>query len=82
MIIILLLWAALVLYGIGRNKVGTPPLELNRTIALRGICAIEIMIGHIGLLTGDIFLYPNRKAGIFFVGTFLMLFRLRVGLWI
>ena len=73
MIVIQLLWAALILYGIGRNKEGAPPLELKRTIALRGICAIEIMIGHIGLLTGNIFLYPNRKAGILFVGIFLML---------
>lgn len=73
MIVILILWAALILYGIGRNKEGTPPLELNRTIVLRGICAIEIVIGHIGLLTGNILLYPNRKAGILFVGIFLML---------
>lgn len=73
MIVILLLWIALILYGIGRNEEGSPPLELNQTIVLRGICAIEIMIGHIGLLTGNIFLYPNRKAGILFVGIFFML---------
>lgn len=73
MIVILLLWVVLILYGIGRNEEGSPPLELNQTIALRGICAVEIMIGHIGLLTGNISLYLNRKAGILFVGIFFML---------
>lgn len=34
---------------------------------------IVIMIGHIGLATGSIVLYPNRKAGILFVGIFFML---------
>lgn len=73
MIIILLLWIFLVLCGSGRNKSGSLPLEREQSAALRGICAIEIMIGHIGLATGSAVLYANRKAGILFVGIFFML---------
>lgn len=42
----------------------------RNTLALRGICAFEIMLGHIGGDSGEILLYPNRKAGILFVGVF------------
>lgn len=42
-------------------------------MALRGICAIEIMPGHIGIATESMVLYPNRKAGILFVGIFFAL---------
>lgn len=73
MIIILLSFLALCLYGIKTNRVDSQPLELNQSIALRGICAVEIMIGHVGLMTGSRVLYPNRKAGILFVGIFFML---------
>ncbi len=73
MIIILLLWVLLILCGSERNKSGSLPLEREQSVALRGICAIEIMIGHIGLATGSAVLYPNRKAGILFVGIFFML---------
>ena len=73
MIIILLSFLALCLYGIKTNRVNSQPLELNQSIALRGICAVEIMIGHVGLMTGSRVLYPNRKAGILFVGIFFML---------
>lgn len=31
------------------------------------------MMGHLGIATGFFFLYPNRKAGILFVGIFFML---------
>lgn len=73
MIIILLLWILLILCGSGRNKSESLPLEREQSAALRGICAIEIMIGHIGVATGSAVLYPNRKAGILFVGIFFML---------
>lgn len=73
MILILLLWIILILYGAGKNKEGISPLERKQSEALRGICAIEIMIGHIGLATGNPVLFVNRKAGILFVGIFFML---------
>lgn len=45
--------------------------EVSKSI--KGISAVEIMIGHLGIATGFWFLYPNRKAGILFVGVFFML---------
>lgn len=45
-------------------------LSKSTTNALKGISAIEIMIGHLGIATGWMLLYPNRKAGILFVGLF------------
>lgn len=49
------------------------PFSLKQTAALRGISAVEIMLGHTGLATGSIILFPNRKAGILFVGIFFIL---------
>lgn len=72
MIIILVMWLALVGYGISLNK-PNDPFEREQSLALRGISAIEIMIGHIGLATDSVILYPNRKAGILFVGIFFLL---------
>ena len=71
--IILLTLFVLVGYGIKKNTSGTKPFEPGQSLALRGICAIEIMIGHIGLETGNRILFPNRKAGILFVGIFFLL---------
>lgn len=45
--------------------------EVSKSI--KGISAIEIMIGHLGNVTGFWFLYPNRKAGVLFVGLFFMI---------
>ncbi len=73
MALILVLWLTLILAGISMNKDGQKPFCLKQTICLRGICAVEIMTGHIGLATGSVVLYPNRKAGILFVGIFFML---------
>ena len=70
MVIILILWIILIFWGISENKNHSNPLNKSLALALRGICAIEIMIGHIGLVTGSVVLYPNRKAGILFVGFF------------
>lgn len=72
MILILVVFLLLTLYGCIKRETNYP-LQGSSLIALRGICAIEIMIGHIGLETGSIVLYPNRKAGILFVGIFFML---------
>lgn len=73
MAIILISWLILSLCGISINQNEQLPFSLKQTTALRGISAIEIMIGHIGLETGSIILFPNRKAGILFVGIFFIL---------
>lgn len=72
MIIILMSWFVLIGYGLSFNK-HNDPFEYEQTLALRGISSIEIMMGHIGLATGSMILYPNRKAGILFVGIFFLL---------
>lgn len=72
MIIILIMWFILIGYGISFHKQNNP-FEQEQTLALRGICSVEIMMGHIGLTTGSVILYPNRKAGILFVGIFFLL---------
>lgn len=73
MLLILILWVALIIHGISTVNRDNRIFNIEQTLALRGIAAIEIMIGHIGLSTGSIWLYPNRKAGILFVGIFFML---------
>lgn len=46
-------------------------LSYESTIAIKGICSLEIMIGHIGLeLSNELILYPFRKAGVLIVGVF------------
>ena len=70
---ILLIWINLIFYGIQkRHEIGNA-LTLSNSKAIRGICAIEIMIGHIGIEISNLFQFPNRKAGILFVGLFFML---------
>lgn len=71
-IVMLLLWLLLIIIGLQKKQSGSV-LSAEQTGALRGICAIEIMLGHIGIATGSIFLFPNRKAGILFVGIFFLL---------
>lgn len=72
--LILLSWLLLIFVGIKYNKEKNPiPLDIDTTLALKGISAIEIMLGHIGKNTGSIILFPNRKAGILFVGIFFAL---------
>lgn len=48
-------------------------LLYNTSLSIRGLSAVEIMLGHIGIATGLLILYPNRKAGILFVGIFFLL---------
>lgn len=63
----------LVLHG-SKLKQSPPPLiDRIGQSAMRGICAIEIMIGHIGIATLDPGLFPFRKAGILPVGYFFLL---------
>lgn len=74
MTIYLVLFIFLVLIGSQCHPEYTEkPLSQSRTLALRGICAFEIMLGHIGIVTDSIFLYANRKAGILIVGVFFLL---------
>lgn len=74
MVLFLLLWIAIAFVGIKyKNGEENPALSQKKVMALRGICAVEIMLGHIGIATESIVLYPNRKAGILFVGIFFAL---------
>ena len=75
MAIIILLWLALVFAGIKYIEIAKDSIAFSRdnSLALRGICSIEIMMGHLGIATNSAILYPNRKAGILFVGVFFAL---------
>lgn len=55
------------------NLTDKQTLSVTQSISLKGISAIEIMIGHLGIATGLRILYPGRKAGILFVGIFFMI---------
>ena len=72
MFLIPLLWCAIVLFGIKKADYGNP-LSKETGLALRGICAIEIMLGHIGIYTEATALFPFRKAGIFITGVFFLI---------
>lgn len=74
MILFVISWIILALTGIKYcNFVSDTAFNKENSIALRGICSIEIMLGHLGIETGSLELYPNRKAGILFVGVFFAL---------
>lgn len=74
MLIIIFLWLTLILIGLRFNKnMPDTAFTIDNSMALRGICSIEIMIGHLGVATGAPVLFPNRKAGILFVGVFFAL---------
>ena len=69
----ILVWLGLILYGVRIRKDVESALTMDNAKALRGISAIEIMLGHIGIATHNALQFPNRKAGILFVGIFFML---------
>lgn len=74
MIVIVLAWIILILIGFKpAEKYSDTGFARTNSMTLRGICAIEIMMGHLGIATGSAVLYPNRKAGILFVGVFFAL---------
>lgn len=74
MFLIILFFVALVLSSLKKNSVNIQQtLSSSISQSLRGISAVEIMLGHIGIATQSVFLYANRKAGILFVGIFFML---------
>lgn len=73
MAIIVILFLGLILFNIKcmGKEWNQEALAYRNTLAIRGICAIEIMLGHIGLALPEQFiLYPFRKAGILIVGVF------------
>lgn len=70
----LIAWFLLIIIGMQKtDRTVQEVLRIEQVNVLKGICAVEIMIGHIGLQTNDLVLYANRKAGILFVGVFLFL---------
>lgn len=76
MYLLVIFFCVMILYGIkiAKRKVFfSNVLNYHNSLAIRGICAIEIMLGHIGIRTESIWLFPFRKAGILFVGIFLLL---------
>lgn len=73
MILFVLIWIIIVLYKASICDKCSNPLSKENVLAVRGICAFEIMLGHLGVATESVFLYPNRKAGILFVGVFFVL---------
>lgn len=70
---ILLIWLLLIVYGCKKTDNYSNALSKENSNAIRGWGAFEIMLGHIGLVTGNVFLFANRKAGILFVGIFFVL---------
>ena len=73
-LIILVLFASLLFSGIHLRRDNEKDIfSIDSSQSLRGLSAIEITLGHIGIATQSIFLFPNRKAGILFVGIFFFL---------
>lgn len=73
MILFVFVWIIIVLYKSSICDNYANPLSKENVLAVRGICAFEILLGHLGVATESVFLYPNRKAGILFVGVFFVL---------
>ncbi len=75
MAVIVILWLILIFVGIRYVNVSDDIIAFDKdsSLALRGICSIEIMLGHIGIAVDSAVLFPNCKAGILFVGVFFAL---------
>ena len=72
--LLLIAWFLLIIIGMQKtDRTVKEVLQIEQVNVLKGICAVEILIGHIGLQTNALVLYANRKAGILFVGVFLFL---------
>lgn len=72
--LIVLLWILIILWKMKYRADGQQePFSKQNTEVLKGICALEIVLGHLGIATESVFLFPNRKAGILFVGIFFAL---------
>lgn len=70
---LVLAWIVMVLGCINKNEKTQEPLCMDTSMALRGLCAVEILLGHVGLLNHNPALFANRRAGILIVGVFFML---------
>lgn len=73
MISIICFFALIIIWGckINKKESCSKALSYDCTLVIKGICSVEIMIGHIGLeLSNELILYPFRKAGVLIVGMF------------
>lgn len=61
MAILVFIWIILIFAGMKKSK-GAMAFSKENAIPLRGICAVEIMLGHLGIATEAIVLFPNRKV--------------------
>lgn len=72
----IILFLAVCVFGIRRRDItlceGTI-ISKKQTDYIKGIAALEIMLGHIGLYVDTPLLFPFRKAGILVVGVFFFL---------
>ena len=66
-------WLFLIVISCSYTNDKVNPLCIDNTVALRGACAIEILLGHVGVFNNNPFLFANKKAGILIVGVFFML---------
>lgn len=76
MISIIIFFFLIIFWGCQIYKKGcyNKALSYESTTVIKGICSLEIMIGHIGLeLSNELILYPFRKAGVLIVGMFFFL---------
>lgn len=74
MLLLPLLWLGLVFAGIKINKEPVRnPFSKEQSLVIRGICAMEIVIGHIGIYSDTPFLRAISKTDILFVGIFFAL---------
>lgn len=76
MFIVVLLFFIVIVWGgsIKPVKDVDEILSYNTTLPIRGICAIEIVLGHLGIaMSNQLILFPFRKAGILVVGIFFFL---------
>lgn len=65
--ILIILWG----FKIDKKESYSKALSYESTLVIKGICSVEIIIGHIGLeLSDKLILYPFRKAGVLIVGIF------------
>lgn len=72
-IIIYFLFILLIFVGISRKSaINGNILPKESTLYLRGLFAIEILVGHIGQITENLFLLPFEKAMICSVGMFFL----------
>lgn len=73
---VVIMFICMVLAGIKRKRIiGCEEyvIDQQQSKCLKGVCAVEIVLGHIGLFIDSPYLFPFRKAGILVVGIFFFL---------